>query len=350
MKILFLSHHWTNNSHHSQYSGFQRMVVHAARQHEVTLVTWGSEAGSYTDEHGVRVVTIKAAKRDFLFLKRIGISWKGRQLSKDFDAVHALYEDCTFFLKKNSFTVTFHVLPGITVYHELKQKVFMFLKYNVLQKRAMRRARHIVCVSTNLLEKVPGKYRYKACYIPHGVDTEFWDPALAAGAGVPGLPGDSAGASVTTRALCVGAHGLDRELLTKFIIANPSVQFFIVGLKKKLDESPNVIYFKGISDEQLRRLYADADFMIRPLTFATANNSVLEAMAMGKTIVTSRIPGITDYLDDAHCIFIDKLNGLLLEDMRSGRPDGSVIREFTIRKFSWRTVYDAYVGLYKQEQ
>src|SRR5262245_22129581 len=159
MKILFLSHHWTNNSHHSQYSGFQRMVVHAARQHEVTLVTWDKEARSYTDEDGVRVVTVKASKRDFLYNKRIDISQKGRELSKDFDAVHALYEDCTFFLKKGAFTVTFHVLPGIAVYKEPKQKIFMFLKYNVLQRRAMRRARHIVCVSTNLLEKVPRKYR-----------------------------------------------------------------------------------------------------------------------------------------------------------------------------------------------
>ncbi|HVW62560.1 MAG TPA: glycosyltransferase, partial [Puia sp.] len=191
MKILFLSHHWSNNSHHSRYSGFQRMVVHAAREHEVTLVTWDREEKSYTDEYGIHVVTIKASKRDFLFLKRIGISWKGRRLSKGFDAVHALYEDCTFFLRKRSFTVTFHVLPGITVYHEPRQKVFMFLKYNVLQRRAMRRARHIVCVSTNLLEKVPGEYREKAHYIPHGVDTEFWDPGLAAaggGQGISGLP------------------------------------------------------------------------------------------------------------------------------------------------------------------
>jgi glycosyltransferase involved in cell wall biosynthesis len=88
--------------------------------------------------------------------------------------------------------------------------------------------------------------------------------------------------------------------------------------------------------------------MVRPLIFATANNSILEAMSMGKTVLASRIPGITDYLNDTNCIFIDTMKDLSLENVWSGRPSPAAVREFTVREFSWRTVLNAYLQLYNQ--
>jgi len=346
MKILFLSHHWANNSHHSQYSGFQRLVVYAARQHEVTLVTWGKEKASYVDEHGIRVVTVKGGGKDLLFQKRMRISLMGRRMADEFDAVHALYEDCTFFLKKGSFTVTFHVLPGIAVYKELKQQGFLFLKYHVLQKRAMRRARHIVVVSTNLLEKVPEKHRGKARFLPHGIDTEFWDPALSERKAEEAVPAEAKGKFV---ALCVGAHGLDREMMAKLIAANPTARWVMVGIKERLEGYSQVEYLRGISDERLRDLYAEANVMVRPLIFATANNSVLEAMSMGKTILASRIPGITDYLNDANCIFLDTMKDLSLQRVLSGKMDPGSVRGYAVREFSWQRVLNEYLQLYNQK-
>ena len=145
MRILYLSHHWTNNSHHSDHSGFQRIVAFAAELHEVTLVTWGKEASDYR-EGRIRVITVTGPRKDFLFSKRIAISRKGRQIAGEFDAVHSLYSDCTFSLAPDSFTVTFHVLPAVIRYRSVKQRIFLFLKYNLLQKRAMRRAKHIAVV------------------------------------------------------------------------------------------------------------------------------------------------------------------------------------------------------------
>jgi glycosyltransferase involved in cell wall biosynthesis len=197
---------------------------------------------------------------------------------------------------------------------------------------------------------VPGEYREKAHYIPHGVDTEFWDPGLAAAAGGQGISGLPAVNGVEKNmALCVGSHGLDRDVLTKLIRANPLYSWSIVGLKRQLEGLPDVTYLRGISDEQLRDLYATACIMVRPLTFATANNSVLEAMAMDKTIVASRIPGITDYLNDSNCIFVDTIKDLSLENVQSRLPDAGVVRGYAVREFSWRTVFNAYVNLYNQK-
>jgi glycosyltransferase involved in cell wall biosynthesis len=331
MKLLFLSHHWTSNSHHSLHSGFQRLVYYAACEHEVTLVTWASREQDYR-EGPIRIITVRSGRRDFLFKRRIAISRKGATLAPAFDTVHSLYEDCTFALPLNSFTTTFHVLPNVVHYQKTKHRLFLFLKYHLLQRRALRNAASIACVSTNLLAAIPQRYRSKARFIPHGVDTDFWDPALAS-------------AAIDNYILCVGAHGLDRTLLTKIIRANPTCQFVIVGLNPQLEPSQNTRYLYNISDEELRDLYARAALLIRPLEFATANNSVLEALSMGKTIVASRIPGITDYLTEKTGIFIDTLPNLSLNDIKPINPN--LIRQSAIDSFSWQKVLSEYSKLYQ---
>jgi glycosyltransferase involved in cell wall biosynthesis len=345
MKILFLSHHWSNNSHHSRHSGFQRIVQFAAADNDVTLVTWGEQEREYMDGP-IRVITVKGGRRDFLFRKRIAISRKGANLAPAFDAVHALYEDCTFALPANRYTTTFHVLPGVVHYPKLQHRLFIFLKYNILQRRALRKAASIACVSTNLLAAIPNRYRPKARFIPHGVDTGFWDPALASSAAAP--PSSPPSPIPPNYILCVGSHGLDRPLLTDLIRANPGREFIIVGLKPELEPCPNIRYLYQLSDEELRDLYHGATFVIRPLDFATANNSVLEALSMGKTILASRIPGITDYLTEKTGIFIDTLPNLSLENIKPLDPGH--IRQTAIDSFSWQKVLAAYTELYHQQK
>jgi len=340
MKILFLSHQWINNSHHSLYSGFKRIITFAAEKNDVTLITWGKEEAEHM-EGKIRVITVKGSGKDYFFTKRMAISRRGREIAKDFDVVHSITSDSTFFLERHRFTVTFHVLPGVVKYHETKEKLFLFLKYHIIQKRAIRRAKNIGCVSTNLLEGIPEKYRSKAHFIPHGVDTEFWDPAQAK-------------APVTAPAgnyvLCVGAHGLDRTLMAEFVKANPSLPFVFVGLRNKLEDLPNAHYLYNISNEELRNLYAHAFLAFRPLEFATANNAILEALAMGKTNLANRIPGVTDYLTDETCIFIDTLKDRKLDNIGDRLLDPVALRQNAISSFSWNKVLDDYFVLYLQKE
>jgi len=340
MKILFLSHHWTTNSHHSRHSGFQRIVAFAAKHHDVTVVTWGLQDQEF-GEGSVRVITVKGPRRDFFFLRRIAISKKGSQISGQFDAVHALYSDCTFSLAPGSYTVTFHVLPSVVKYRSIRQRAFLFLKYLVLQKRALRRAKHIGVVSRNLLEAIPQKFKSKASFIPHGVDTEFWDPSL-------GAAPDSV--ALKDFVLCVGSHGLDRDLLTALVHANPSRQFVFVGLKQRLGEFANTHYLYQLPDAELRNLYASAIFMIRPLLFATANNSILESLSMGKTLLVNRSKGVTDYLGEETCIFMDTLQaGYSLENLERRLLDPGTLRRHAIDTFGWNKILDTYIMLYQDK-
>ena len=260
-------------------------------------------------------------------------------MAKDFDVVHALYSDCTYKLAPGSFTVTLHVLPGIVRYSSLKHKIFLFLKYYILQRRAFARAKNMAVVSRNLLEAIPEKYRQKASFIPHGVDTSFWNPALASEQSL--FPGNN-------YILCVGSHGLDMNLLNEFVGANPSLQFVFVGAKKGKENFGNVHCLEQVEDVELRNLYAGAILMIRPLLFATANNSILEGLSMGKTILVNRIPGILDYLNDETCLFIDTLQSRSLENIKERLRDPERVRQATIEKFDWNKVLEAYSRLYSE--
>jgi glycosyltransferase involved in cell wall biosynthesis len=135
--------------------------------------------------------------------------------------------------------------------------------------------------------------------------------------------------------------------MSDLIRANPNLPFIFVGLKKQLDPFPNTRYLYHIPDEKLRDLYLGASLMVRPLHFATANNSVLEALSMGKTILASRIPGITDYLSDDTGIFFDTLPNHALAGippLHSGR-----IRKSAIDSFSWKQVLAEYSIIYRQQ-
>ena len=60
----------------------------------------------------------------------------------------------------------------------------------------------------------------------------------------------------------------------------------------------------GLSDEQLRGVYQQADIFTMPLTDCTANNSLLEAMACGLPIMVSDLPGVRDYVDETTAILV----------------------------------------------
>lgn len=53
-----------------------------------------------------------------------------------------------------------------------------------------------------------------------------------------------------------------------------------------------------MSEEDLLVAYRQADLLALPLKDCTANNSILEAMACGLSVVTTDIGGIRDYVDD----------------------------------------------------
>jgi glycosyltransferase involved in cell wall biosynthesis len=65
-----------------------------------------------------------------------------------------------------------------------------------------------------------------------------------------------------------------------------------------LEGLPNVHRHQNVDDEGLRGLYQQADVLFLPLENATANNSLLEAIACGLPVVSTRIESVLAYVDE----------------------------------------------------
>ena len=106
--------------------------------------------------------------------------------------------------------------------------------------------------------------------------------------------------------LCLSALSRDFETLAETVrLLNSQVKEFRLSIVTSpefhhiFQGIDNIELCSGISDEKLLSLYQNSDLLALPLLDGTANNSLLEAMACGLPIVSTDLPGIRDYVNDA---------------------------------------------------
>ncbi|MGH8618830.1 MAG: glycosyltransferase family 4 protein [Burkholderiales bacterium] len=141
-------------------------------------------------------------------------------------------------------------------------------------------------------------------FIPHGVDTEFFIPS----------EGEQAGGAVNIvfAGLWLRDFRLLKDTIGRLSDLASRVTFHLVvpefartqDAHYALAVFDNVRWYSGLSDTALRDLYQRADLMFLPLIDSTANNSLLEAMAVGLPLVVSDVGGVRDYLDDDGAVFV----------------------------------------------
>ena len=83
------------------------------------------------------------------------------------------------------------------------------------------------------------------------------------------------------------------------------IEFHIVSSRVNLPNSlANTYVYKDISDAELLNLYQKANVLFLPLLDAIANNVILEALACGLPVITTKLPGTMEYLTEQEGILI----------------------------------------------
>jgi len=177
--------------------------------------------------------------------------------------------------------------------------------YSRRWKRALRLLRHLlrvdgwICVTSRQAELLRGVLGPGAevTAISQGVDTLFFDPALAVPWGEQPY------------ALCVGAEMRNYALLFEAVrgleipVVIKASSAWMTSTRQRLGEPPaNVqVLSRQLSYEELRSLYAGARLVVVPLydtPQAAGITTILEGMAMGKCVLATQSAGLPDVLRD----------------------------------------------------
>ncbi|HKF18717.1 MAG TPA: glycosyltransferase family 4 protein [Candidatus Dormibacteraeota bacterium] len=126
--------------------------------------------------------------------------------------------------------------------------------------------------------------------VPPGVDTEFWRPVERPAGRVP-------------RAIFVGGDFIRKGgdlLLAVFRERFRGRLELDLVTRSEVQDEEGVRVHSGIgpNDTRLRRLYQEADFLVIPTRADCFSMAGLEAMSSGLPVITSRVGGVGELLDD----------------------------------------------------
>ncbi len=338
-----VTHHWPPLTHHSEYSGYERIAHYMKDICEVKVLTWGRQRGGIQD--GVPTKRVWTPSTDVFLERRLMLSLSAALEADDYDIVHSLYSvPAAFPAMKTNVVATVHIVPEISPEN-------LWLKYKGRwQKFLFKRCSSVIAVSRNLMDIVEREYRpRRISFIPHGIDTSHFRPSQDA----EDFFSDSRN-RFDLFCLTIGVHGADLEETFRLARDFQNIRFVLVGSRPPSDGRPNNVIFTGrLSEDEMLNAYNSCDVFFRPLKFATANNSLLEAMSMGRAIITDRIPGVIDYLDDQTAFLVDNKDYRtaftnILKDAEERNRRASKARERAVAEFDWKVVAKRTREVYKE--
>ena len=189
----------------------------------------------------------------------------------------------------------------------------------------------------------------KVVYVPHGIDTKRF------------CPGDRDTQRGPLRVIIVGEHMRDWET-THRIIDECNARKLPVQIDAVLPQAlwpvltgcANTRLHSGIPEDELVRLYREADVLLIPVLDSTANNTVLESLACGTPVISNSGSGIADYVDDT-CGWLFERGEVLgivkLIEQFTQDPELTWSRRESARRkaleFCWDRVVEQMVAIYE---
>jgi glycosyltransferase involved in cell wall biosynthesis len=265
-------------------------------------------------------------------MRALARCWRGR-----IDVVHFLDgEHSARFLpglrpRRAGVVATFHQPPD--------------LLGGLLSERALRRLDRVTVVSPDqagwFAERLGPD---RVAVVLHGIDTDFFRPA--AGELERGV----------FRCITVGHYLRDFAAIRGVAdrLAGEAVEFHVVTDRETgLEDLPNVRRHRKVDDERLLALYQKADALLLPVHSSTANNALLEGIACGLPVISTRLASIAAYVPGGEAILVagndpDELADAVLHLKQETGAVREMGRQARLRaeELSWRNLAPRYAEIY----
>ncbi|MEE9593738.1 MAG: glycosyltransferase family 4 protein [Thermoplasmata archaeon] len=342
------------------------------RGHDLTVVT-SSEDGDAREEwiQGLRIVRSRSYVTLFRSPLTLAMARDIRGLEADLYHAHTPSPLPAYFTARASEATG---IPLLITYHcdsEIQGPwgpVVLGLYYRTLGAYTMDRAAGVITTTQTYAATSRAVWDQGTMIIPNPVDTQRFHPDVSPGQvrARHGIPEDE------PLVLFVGrlVPHKGTEYLLRAMSELPA-HLLIVGtgprepLLRKMANLPALrdrIHFAGrVSDQELPQYYAACDLSVLPSTsrLEAFGIAALEAMASGKPVIVSDVPGVREVIDEGQeGLQADPIDSediaakirTLLEDPDLRKRMGRRAREKVERHFSLASVVDRLEALYRRIQ
>ena len=285
MHVACLVKRW---HHHSASGGYDRLAsavgATVIKRNELSGITARAAKKLWWRLTNTSAYLLDYQFEDWLAEQRLLI----RCLVNPPDVVHVLYgdEQLDLLLRRRQMLNC----PLIVTFHLPAERVIQRFEY--FQSEEIKGIDAAIVLARSEVAKFQRWFGTdKVVYVPHGIDTTQFRPDNRK------LVFDK------LRLLIVGEHMRDWDAMHRVIDeakrSNLDIRFDVVTRSEffpYFTGCSNVTLHSQIPEAELIKLYQGADALFLPVKNATANNSVLEALACGTPVITTDIGGMPDYV------------------------------------------------------
>lgn len=267
-----------------------------------------------------------------------------RLLRPRYDITHLFYGEISmiFFLPYHKKK---HGKSVITLHLDIEKR-----RNPALFVKLLREFDGIVVLSSGMQRELKEKYGLDSVFIPHGFSKPVFTPAEYADKAGRTLDKDKI--NVITIGQMYRDYDTFRYAVDRFA-GRDDICFHLVGapadVKIEMEGKANVHVYGRLPDDQFYSLISDCDYCFLPLTYSTANNTLLEAQFLDLPSVLPKIDGVLDYAapEPMNLFYSDRAELDRIFISLRKRPKDGRLAEYA-RRFDWNRIYEELEDYYRK--
>ena len=266
---------------------------------------------------------------------------KTRRIANQYDIVHCFYGDYTIVSK-------FPKNRNYSVVATIHQNIDLKIPHHKNIITCLQSLDDVITLSSQQAKSYKEKYGLKTVFIPHGFNKPIFDT----------LSNEQLREFIDIdkiNIVCIGRQYRDSDTLFSIINSvkqKHDIVFHLVGsdeyTKDMLANSENVIIHKHLDDRSYYSLIQNCDWCFMPLTYATANNALMEAHSLGVRCILPNIDGVLDYACKDENFYYENLDKLLYFFNKITKQEKSQKLIDYSTCFSWDNVYKKLSDFYSK--